>query len=80
MIRASKRILVPLTEMEAMEKRTKLSKNQEHAPMENAETRVIQLGHTPSTHTGDMNSIDTGRERRRRKQSVIVERDDGEYR
>ena len=67
--------------METTEKRTKPSKDQE-------ETRVIQLGPTPSTpiaSSGDggeyVKSIQTERERRRRKQSVIVERDDDdEYR
>ena len=49
--------------------------------MENAETRVIQLGHAPSTHTGDedLKCIQTGSGRRSRKQ-IILERDDDEYR
>ena len=72
--------------MESTEKRAK--------PPKDKETKIIQLGHAsstlaaclntcPGTSDGggeDVKSIDTGRERRRRKQSVIVERDDGEYR
>ncbi len=92
-IPASKRILVPLKEMETTEKRTKPSKDQEHFPLENGEaqsasleTRIILLGPEPSIPTAsgegeDAKSIQTGRDRRRRKQSVIVERDDDdEYR
>ncbi len=69
--------------MEATEKRTKHFKDEGHVPMENGEARVIQLGLTHSTCGGedeDVKNIQTGRKRRRRKQSVIVERNDGEYR
>ncbi len=71
--------------METAEKR-KPSKDKE-------ETRIILLGPEPSIHTAcqstgsgtcgegeDVKSIQTGRDRRRIKESVIVERDEDEYR
>ena len=68
--------------MESTEKRAKPSKDKE--------TKIIQLGHASSTLAAcqntrsgtsggggeDVKSIDTGRERRSRKQGVIVQRDD----